>query len=218
MTSTDTIFDWSRKARTGLPEAVYAEHKSVEQLRDIFEQHRARAQALLMTRLTVGQSAALSDLPLMIDPVGRTATYLAPTPANDAPEIAIVAAGSSDLPVAREAEVCARFLGLQTRVFVDVGVAGLWRLEQHLEYLSTCRLIIAVAGMEGALFSVLAGLTFAPMIAVPTSIGYGVAEAGKGALIAALSSCSPGVVCVNIDNGFGAAAAAKKLLGRSDGR
>jgi NCAIR mutase (PurE)-related protein len=126
--------------------------------------------------------------------------------------IGIVAAGTSDLPVAREAARTLAFAGHHAEIIADVGVAGLWRLLGCLDALRQCRVLIAVAGMEGALFSVLAGLVKAPVIAVPTSVGYGIAEGGKAALYAALASCAPGLVVVNIDNGFGAAAAAIKML------
>ena len=207
-----TIFDWSRKARTGIPEAVYAEGKALSHLRDVIRDHIDRNAPLLVTRLTPAQIDGLRDLPLSVDDLGRTATLEAPEPDHDAPVVAIVTAGTSDLSVAREAEVAANFMGLRTELIADVGVAGLWRLEAHLPALTAHRLIIAVAGMEGALFPVLAGLVTAPIIAVPTSVGYGVAKDGAVALGSALGSCAPGVVCVNIDNGFGAAAAAVKIL------
>ncbi|MPT24476.1 MAG: nickel pincer cofactor biosynthesis protein LarB, partial [Starkeya sp.] len=127
--------------------------------------------------------------------------------------IAVVAAGTSDLPVAREVVRTLAFNGQGARLVADVGVAGLWRLMERIEEIRACRVVIAVAGMEGALFSVLGGLVAAPVIAVPTSVGYGVAEGGRAALTSALASCAPGVVAVNIDNGFGAACAALKMLG-----
>ena len=130
--------------------------------------------------------------------------------------IGIVAAGTSDLPVAREAARTLEFSGHRAEIVADVGVAGLWRLTDRLDQLRRCRVLIAVAGMEGALFSVLAGLVPAPVIAVPTSVGYGVATGGKAALFAALASCAPGLVVVNIDNGFGAAVAALKILRAGD--
>jgi len=207
-----TIFDWSRKARTGIPEAVFAEGKALSHLHDVIREHIDRNAPLLITRLTPAQIDGLRDLPLSVDDLARTATLDAPEPDHDAPVVAIVTAGTSDLSVAREAEVAANFMGLRTELIADVGVAGLWRLEAHLQALTAHRLIIAVAGMEGALFSVLAGLVTAPIIAVPTSVGYGVAKDGSVALGSALGGCAPGVVCVNIDNGFGAAAAAAKIL------
>ncbi|MCV6824492.1 MULTISPECIES: nickel pincer cofactor biosynthesis protein LarB [Halocynthiibacter] len=206
-----TIFDWSRAARTGIPEVVFAEHKPLDMLLDIINSHIEEAKPLLVTRLSPKQIKALEDLPMNIDTHARTASYLAKAPAN-APKLAIVSAGTSDAPIAREAYVCARFFGLDALLIQDVGVAGLWRLEKHLPTLQEMPLVIAVAGMEGALFSVLGGLLHAPIIAVPTSVGYGVSQGGNAALSSALASCAPGVLTVNIDNGFGASAAAAKIL------
>lgn len=210
--SEHTAFDWSRRHRTGLPEVALAEHKSSGQLRDIFLQHQERSVPLLITRMTREHVAELSDLPLAVDEIARTATYLAPEVSGSSTDVAIVSAGTSDMAVAREALVSAQFLELGAKLYSDVGVAGLWRLGEKLDELNTFRLIIAVAGMEGALFSVISGLVRAPVIAVPTSVGYGVSTGGVTALHSALASCSPGVVTVNIDNGFGAAAAARKFL------
>lgn len=207
-----TVFDWSRRQRTGVPEVVFAEGKANTQLLDILDAHEQRREPLLFTRLTAEQMDALSARDLQIEPQARTATYRLQDVARAAPQIAVVAAGTSDLPVALESQVTARFFGLNATLHADVGVAGLWRLERILPELVSAELIIAVAGMEGALFSVLAGLVPSAVIAVPTSVGYGVAEAGKTALTSALASCAPGLVVVNIDNGFGAAAAARKLL------
>lgn len=207
-----TKYDWQRRARTGLPEVVFAEGKSADQIRDIIEVHQARSEPLLLTRLTGAQFDMLSDLPLDIDRLGGTARLGHSAPPNDAPTIGIVTAGTSDLGVALEAQVSCEFLGLNTRLFQDLGVAGLWRLQDRISEIEKCPLLIAVAGMEGALFSVLAGLVAAPVIAVPSSVGYGVARDGQAALSSALASCAPGVLTVNIDNGFGAAAAAAKIL------
>jgi NCAIR mutase (PurE)-related protein len=206
-----TRFDWEREGRTGLPEVVYAEGKSVAQLADILAAARARGQGLLATRLTAAKARRLAAPDLDHDPVSRTA-ILGTLPDCDAGPVGIVAAGTSDLPVAQEAARAARFLGVETRVFADVGVAGLWRLQAILPDLAHCRLLIGVAGMEGALFPVLAGLVRQPVIAVPTSVGYGMAEGGRAALSTALAACAPGILVVNIDNGFGAAAAAAKIL------
>ena len=210
--SEHTTFDWSRRQRTGLPEVVFGAHKSSEQIRDVVSEHRERSVPLLITRLTAAHYEDLSDLPLDFDETACTATFLAPAASATPADVAIVTAGTSDLPVAREALVSARFFGLGAVLYPDLGVAGLWRLGEKLDALNECRLIIAVAGMEGALFSVISGLVRAPVIAVPTSVGYGVSTGGTAALHSALGSCSPGVVTVNIDNGFGAAAAARKFL------
>jgi len=131
-------------------------------------------------------------------------------------QIAIVAAGTSDIPVVAEIEQTLLYLGFDSVRYVDVGVAGLWRLMELKDTLNQHAVVIAVAGMEGALFSVLSGLVTAPVIAVPTSVGYGVGKGGHVALNAALCGCSPGLAVVNIDNGFGAAALAVKMLRLQD--
>lgn len=195
-----------------MPEVVFAEGKTSEQLLDILDAHEQRAEPLLFTRLTAGQMDSLSGRDLEIEQLARTAIYNMPSIGLAAPKIAIVAAGTSDLPVARESRNAARYFGLDAELYADAGVAGLWRLQKILPELLTKDLIITVAGMEGALFSVLAGLVPCAVIAVPTSVGYGVAEGGQAALSSALASCAPGLVAVNIDNGFGAAAAARKML------
>ena len=147
------------------------------------------------------------------DPNSRTAVLEAPAPGQEIIEgIGIVAAGTSDLPVAWEAARTLGFHGYAAPLTADVGVTGLWRLTDQLDMLRQHRIIVAVAGMEGALFTVLAGLVEAPVIAVPCSVGYGVATGGRVALDVALASCAPGVVAVNIDNGFGAATAAIKMF------
>ena len=206
-----TRFDWDREARTGVPEVVFAEGKSVPQLADILAEARARSRPLLATRLSPGKARRLAAPDLDYDPLSRTAILGTPPEPTLGP-LAIVAAGTSDFPVAQEAARAARFLGLEARLFPDSGVAGLWRLQSILPDLELCRLLIAVAGMEGALFPVLAGLVRQPVIAVPTSVGYGVSEGGRAALSTALAACAPGLLVVNIDNGFGAAAAAAKVL------
>ncbi|MEQ8654710.1 MAG: nickel pincer cofactor biosynthesis protein LarB [Kiloniellales bacterium] len=213
----DLRFDWEREARTGVPEAVLAEGKSRQQIAAILAEASARATPLLITRLSSEAHAALPPTAretLDYDPVSRTA-FLGPLdPPEGAAEIAILSAGQADLPVALEAERCLGFFGLASRRYADVGVSGLWRLLDVAEELQSYRLLIVAAGMEGALFSVVAGLVKAPVIAVPTSVGYGVARDGELALRSALASCAPGVLVVNIDNGFGAAAAARKMLAR----
>ncbi|MDR6951550.1 NCAIR mutase (PurE)-related protein [Ancylobacter sp. 3268] len=206
--------DWDRGARTGLPEAVYAEVKTVPQLVAILEDAAARDKALLFTRMEVAQFA---DLPaewrarLDHDALSRTAILGTPPALPDVADIAVVAAGLADMPVVGEAVRTLAFCGVRANVIADVGVAGLWRLMERLEDIRAARVVIAVAGMEGALFSVLAGLIAAPVIAVPTSVGRGVAADGHVALHSALASCAPGVVSVNIDNGFGAAQAALRI-------
>ena len=207
--------DHAREQRTGIAEGIFCEGKSAAQIDAILADAAGPRRRLLLTRLSPEQHAALA-------PTGRagldydelSGTAIAGEPMILRPSgIGIVCAGTSDLRVAREAARTLAFHGHDALVIADVGVAGLWRLLARIDEIRRLRVVIAVAGMEGALFSVLAGLIAAPVIAVPTSVGYGVAAGGTAALHAALASCAPGVVVVNIDNGFGAAAAAMKMLG-----
>jgi len=210
----DARIDWDREARTGFPEAVLCSHKSPAQIAGIIAAARAQISRLLLTRLDNQMFMALpQDVQqnLDYDIASRTAIFGVSVPCEDT-GVGIVAAGTSDMPIALEACRTLGFAGHAARVIADVGVAGLWRLIERRDELSRCRVVIAVAGMEGALFSVVGGLVEAPVIAVPTSVGYGVAAGGTVALNAALASCAPGVTVVNIDNGFGAAAAAIKML------
>jgi pyridinium-3,5-biscarboxylic acid mononucleotide synthase len=210
--------DWDRERRTGIPEVVLCASKSVSQIEAILSAAADAGRRLLFTRLEPAVFEILSagsHTRLNYDPVSRTAWY-GPTVADAdlKPGIGIVAAGTSDLPVAAEAARTLAFLGFQAPVIADVGVAGLWRLMRRLDEIRTHRVVIAMAGMEGALFSVLAGLIDAPVIAVPTSVGYGVSAGGMAALHSALASCAPGLLTVNIDNGFGAAVAAVKIISK----
>ena len=216
--SGDFEMDWERGQRTGVPEAVLCGHKSAAQLTAIIGAANEGGRRLLLTRLDEPGFAVLGAATramLDYDPLSRTAILGGDVPLVST-GIGIVAAGTSDLPVAREAARALAFCGHEAPVIADVGVAGLWRLTSRLDEIRRFRIVIAVAGMEGALFSVLAGLVAAPVIAVPASVGYGVAAGGRVALDAALASCSPGIVTVNIDNGFGAAAAAIKMLAIRD--
>ena len=204
--------DWDRERRTGVPEAIFSQGKTAAQIGAIVA--AAADRRLLLTRLSAVAHEALAPEvrdALDYDPLSATAVLGGGIPLNES-GIGIVAAGTSDLPVAREAARTLAFAGHRTEIIADVGVAGLWRLTARIDALRQFRILIAVAGMEGALFSVLAGLVEAPVVAVPTSVGYGVAEGGRAALHSALASCAPGLVVVNIDNGFGAAAAALKML------
>jgi len=186
------------------------------QLDSIFETGRSRAARLLVTRLSPEKFAALEPRwakSLDYCAISNTAFFGAPTPLAAAPaDIAIVAGGSSDAPVALEAERTLAFSGLPSHVLMDVGVAGLWRLTRHVEMLSKFAVVIAVAGMDAALPTVLGGLIPGLIVAVPTSVGYGVATGGHTALNALLASCAPGITVVNIDNGYGAACAAIRGL------
>jgi NCAIR mutase (PurE)-related protein len=212
----ELVMDWARQARTGVPEAVLCSSKSAAQIETALAAAETAERPLLLTRLAEPLFASLSAHArqrLDYDPLSATAFYGAiPDPAMQVAGIGIVAAGTSDLPVAREAARTLAFCDYAGPIIADVGVAGLWRLLDRMPDIAAFRVIIAVAGMEGALFSVLGGLVAAPVIAVPTSVGYGVGAGGDLALHSALGSCAPGVVAVNIDNGFGAAAAAIKML------
>ena len=213
MTDTDVILDLERKARTGMPEAIFCAGKTPEQIARAIDQAVAGDQSILLTHLSEEQAAALNTTPFDFDPTSATAIagpWEAPT---GTPRIAIVSAGTSDLPVLAEAERTLAFHGLPTKRFVDVGVAGLWRLLRVRDELAEFPIVIAIAGMEGALFSVLGGLIPSLIIAVPTSRGYGIAREGEAALHSALASCAQGIVAVNINNGYGAACAAIRSLG-----
>lgn len=217
--SDEINIDWNREARTGIPEAVLAETKSNELLLEIISQAHARSRNLLVTRMQQSQYAYVagnSESPLNYDPISKTLIVGSVSAPCSKRSVGIVAAGTSDIPVATEVKRCLHFFGVSHAQHTDVGVAGLWRLTETLPELEKHAVIIAIAGMEGALFSVLSGLVSAPVIAVPTSVGYGVATGGTVALHSALASCSPGIVTVNIDNGFGAAAAARKILACSE--
>lgn len=208
------VMDWEREARTGLCEAVFAEGKTVECLAGIVEAASGEARRLLITRLSPEAFGRLPDAvrrDLDYDAISRTA-ILGPAAEVSGHQVAVVSAGMSDAPVAREAARTLHFAGVGARQIADVGVAGLWRLMARLEEIRGHQVVLAVAGMEGALFSVLAGLVSAPLIAVPTSVGYGVGGGGHLAFHSALGSCAPGVVAVNIDNGFGGAQAALRIL------
>lgn len=208
----DFELDHERQDRTGVPEAILCEHKSATQIDAMLGAARAEGRRLLLTRLSPERHATLtSSAGLDYDPLSRTAVLGGPVEPSRA-GAGIVAAGTSDLPVAREAARALLFNGFEAPIIADVGVAGLWRLTRRLDEIRRWKVVIAVAGMEGALFSVVGGLVAAPVVAVPTSVGYGVAQGGTTALHAALASCAPGVVVVNIDNGFGAAGAAIKIL------
>lgn len=198
--------DHHRTLRVGYPETVYCAGKTPEQVALIVERLAARHDRVLGTRATNRHAAAtLARVPdAEYHPEARVITVSRgpDRPLRDG--IALVTAGTSDLPVAEEAAITAQMIGHSVRRITDVGVAGVHRLLHALPELSAARVLIVVAGMEGALPSVVAGLVHAPVVAVPTSIGYGASFGGLSALLGMLNSCSPGVAVVNIDNGFGA--------------
>jgi hypothetical protein len=208
--------DWQRAQRTGTHEAVLCDAKSAPQVDAIVAHALEIGERLLLTRLGPRKHAKLGDATrsaLDYDEVSRTAVAGGLPPATGERRVAIVTGGTSDARVAREAARTLAFEGESATMIADVGVAGLWRLLERVDEIRAHRVAIAVAGMEGALFSVLAGLVASPVIAVPTSTGYGTANGGRTALFAALASCASGLCTMNIDNGFGAAHAALRILG-----
>ena len=198
--------DTHRAARQGAAEVIYGAGKTPEQILGIAESLLAAGQSpVLITRLSQEAADFLTGpLPLDYDPVSRIGTVGdLPEPDGDG-TILLATGGTSDIPVAEEAAKTAEALGNHVLRLYDVGVSGVHRLLQHLDYIQSARVIIAVAGMEGALASVVGGLADCPVIAVPTSVGYGASFGGLSALLSMLNSCASGVSVVNIDNGFGA--------------
>jgi pyridinium-3,5-biscarboxylic acid mononucleotide synthase len=206
--------DHHRALRQGFPEVVFGAGKTIPQLLEICTSIASRGDGLLVTRLAESAADALQEaLPAAeLNPIGRTA-YLAPRepPPAGRGTILIVTAGTSDLPVAEEAAVTAAALGNCVARLTDVGVAGLHRVLARREELTRAAVVVVVAGMDGALPSVVGGLVRSPVIAVPTSVGYGAAFQGLAPLLTMLNSCAAGVTVVNIDNGFGAAVAASRI-------
>ena len=197
--------DHHRALRRGFPEVVLGQGKSVEQVVAIAERLAAQSDRLLITRVEVETYRAVKErLPDVRYHADARAITLDRSGETRWPGVAVLCAGTSDLSVAEEAAVTAELMGSQTDRFYDVGVAGLHRLLDKLEALRSARALVVVAGMEGALPSVVAGLVAAPVIAVPTSVGYGASFGGLAPLLAMLNSCAAGVSVVNIDNGFGA--------------
>ena len=205
--------DLSRKNRCGNYEVIYAASKTTEQIREIAQNLLEHGQSpILMTRLSPTAAKELqSHFALEYDEISKIGT-IGKLPIPDGlGKIAVVTAGTSDIPVAQEAIKTLEFLGNEVIPIFDVGVAGIHRLFAKLDRIRSAQVIIAIAGMEGALASVVAGLTDVPVIAVPTSIGYGAAFEGITALLAMINSCAAGVSVVNIDNGFGAAFIASRI-------
>jgi NCAIR mutase (PurE)-related protein len=208
-----SMIDHHRELRTGVPELVFGATKTPAQIAAALQELARRAGGALATRIDPAKADALRALvpEVVFDELARIATLGAPGPRPPCAPIAIVCAGTSDLPVAEEAARVAEFLGAPVTRVSDVGVAGLHRLLARLEVIRGAAIVIAVAGMEAALPSVLGGLLDRPLIAVPTSVGYGVSIDGLVALAAMLASCALGITVVNIDNGVGAAVAAVRV-------
>ncbi|MDR1884858.1 MAG: nickel pincer cofactor biosynthesis protein LarB [Synergistaceae bacterium] len=205
----DVRLDMAREARKGVGEVVYCPGKSDEQMTFIVSSVRARGVNMAFSRMSPEQAALVPDgtPPLVYDPVSRLGIIKA-REAEPGGLIAVLSAGSSDVPIAEEAALVAELHGASVKRFYDVGVAGLHRLLGILDEIEDAGVVIVAAGMDGALPSVVSGLVRALVIGLPTSVGYGVAAGGTVALSTMLASCSPGLVVVNVDNGVGAGLAA----------
>ena len=209
--------DVNRGERVGLDEAIFCAGKSVSQIEAILAEARTRGARLLLTRLAAEQLqdfSADARAALAYDPLSRTAFFGAAHASAGEPvtRVAVLSAGTSDLPAAREAQRTLAWYGEPAAEFHDVGVAGLWRLTDRLEEIRRHPVLIVAAGMDAALLSVVGGLVRGCVIGLPTSVGYGVASGGRAALDAMLASCAPGLAVVNIDNGYGAACIALRML------
>ncbi|WP_071545953.1 nickel pincer cofactor biosynthesis protein LarB [Pseudodesulfovibrio hydrargyri] len=209
------LFDHDRQARIGLPEAVFCEGKSREAVVSLLTDHAGAGKApILFTRL---DREVIEAAPSVVrdaydyHPLSRTA-YTRPLPRRGGGEVAVVSAGTADGSVTWETVRTLQYLGITVNVFEDNGVAALWRLTSSLPKLESADVIVVVAGLDAALASVLGGLSGKPLFAVPTSVGYGMAHEGEAALASMLVSCAPGIGVLNIDNGYGAACAAARII------
>lgn len=205
--------DHHREIRTGYPEIIYCAGKTVAQVKEIFRVMSSRENNVIGTRATTEMYEAVKEIcnEAVHYPVAGIISYQKKKPESPASSIAVITAGTSDMPVAEEAAITAELLGNNVLRIYDAGVAGIHRLVDKLPEIRKCRVIIVIAGMEGALASVVGGLVDKPVIAVPTSVGYGANFGGISALLAMLTSCSTGVTVVNIDNGFGAGFSASMI-------
>ena len=211
----DIRFDFQRRERLGLIEAVWGQDKSIDQLKRLSESILSKNEIVFITRINGEKANYLSDLfddarfyedaNCLI--IGKNLNKL-----NTNKKVAIISGGSSDLAVTLEAQLALEIYGVNCQSFIDVGVAGLHRLMSQLEEINKYNVLIVCAGMEGALATVVGGLLPQPIIAVPVSVGYGVSKDGAAALNSMLSSCSPGIAVMNIDNGYGAAMAALRII------
>lgn len=208
-------FDLLRRDRIGLDEAVFCAGKSAGQIDSILDHIKDKLPGVLLTRLDPAKFADLSAehrALLDYDAVSRTAILGRSLALLDTRPVAIVMAGTSDVPMGREATRTLTFNGQAVHEFTDIGVSGLWRLMERIDEIRQARVVIVAAGMDAALISVVGGLVSGVVIGLPTSVGYGVATGGTTALNAGLASCAAGVTMVNIDNGYGAACAALRVV------
>ena len=208
-------FDFQRRERLGLIEAIWGQDKSIDQLKRLSESVLSKNEVVFITRINSEKANYLLDLyddsrfyeeaKCLI--IGKNLNKV-----NTNKKVAIISGGSSDLPVTLEAKLALEIYGVNCQSFIDVGVAGIHRLISQLEEINKYDVLIVCAGMEGALATVVGGLLAQPIIAVPVSVGYGVSKNGESALNSMLSSCSPGIAVMNIDNGYGAAMAARRII------
>ena len=211
----DINFDFDRQNRIGIIEAIWGEHKNVNQLKKICEQVLDKNELVFITRINFDKAKVImetyknaefhEEADCLI--IGQNSKKL-----STEKKVAVIAGGTSDLSVSLEAKLALEVYGVICKTFVDVGVAGLHRLFNNLEEINKFDVIIVCAGMEGALATVLGGLLPQPIIAVPVSVGYGVSKDGYAALNSMLSSCAPGIAVMNIDNGYGAAMTALRII------
>ncbi len=208
------LFDYGRAARTGLPEAVFCERKPPDVLQKLMLSFISGDPPILFTRLWPDKYERMPEevrKAYNYDPVSGTA-FVTTLPEKGGSGAGIISAGSADAQVAMEAARTLEYLGIPFSLYEDCGVSGLWRLTEQLPRINNHAVLIVIAGMEGALASVLGGLTSKPVFAVPTSVGYGVCDGGRTALDAMLASCAQGIAVLNIDNGYGAACAAARVV------
>lgn len=205
--------DHQRALRDNFPEVIYCEGKTPEQIITLLRQLALHNDNVIGTRASreVYETVAKGLPEVQYSPLARI-IYMQSSPLPAKGRVAVITAGTADVPVAEEAALCLELMGAEAQRIYDVGVAGLHRLLDHIEQINQAQVVIVVAGMEGALASVVGGLTKRPVIAVPTSVGYGASFQGLAALLAMLNSCASGVGVVNIDNGYGAAALAAAIL------
>jgi NCAIR mutase (PurE)-related protein len=209
------LFDHARTARIGLPEAVFCQGKPPHVVKDLLREfRRGSGRPVLFTRLEPAVFSSFEeDITGAVDydPISRTA-FGDTLPAVERGAVAVISAGTADAFVAWEAARTLRYLGIRHTLFEDNGVAGIWRLSERMDSIAGHEVIIIVAGLDAALASVMGGLSPRPMFAVPTSVGYGMADHGRSALSSMLVSCAPGIGVLNIDNGYGAACAAARII------
>ncbi|MHC4871379.1 MAG: nickel pincer cofactor biosynthesis protein LarB [Planctomycetota bacterium] len=209
------MIDHDRKKRCGFPEVVFGEGKEADHIKKILIELFNKNGYALATRVSCEKFTEIKDCLPEADYNKKARTLLAgklPPAADDIPEILVIAAGTSDLPVAEEAVIAARYAGVKVETLYDAGVAGIHRLLGAGDRLNKAGAIVVAAGMEGALPSVVGGLVSCPVVAVPTSVGYGASFGGIAALLGMLNSCASGVAVVNIDNGFGAGILAARIV------